>query len=61
MRKWESKVDGDEAEGHGKALLPLEVVHQAPVHIALDGDAILDAALHTGKRAADKLHPAAVV
>ena len=36
-------TSGDQAEGHGIAFLPFEVVEQAPVHITFYGDAIGDA------------------
>lgn len=46
-------VYGDKAEGHGISLLPLEVVHKAPVHISLYRQAIHNTSLNAGQRLFD--------
>ena len=39
-------IDGEEAEVHLPALRPLEVVHERPVVVAADVDAVLDGLAH---------------
>ena len=54
-------VDGDQAEGHRIALLPLKIVHQTPVAVAPDRDTVVQAILHARERAADEFHAAGIV
>ena len=42
-------VYGNQAKVHSIALLPLKVIHQAPVEVPLDRDTIGDAVLHVQK------------
>lgn len=42
-------VYGNQAKVHSIALLPLKVIHQAPVEVSLDRNTISDAVLHTSQ------------
>ena len=46
-------VYGDKSEGHGVAFLPLKVIQQAPMAISHNGNAVRNAAFHTGQRLLD--------
>ena len=54
-------VDCDQTEGHGKALLPFEIVHERPVDIPFDRNSIVETVLHTGKRTADEFNTAGII
>ena len=54
-------IDCNKAKGHRIALLPLEVIKQAPMAVALDVDTVVYAFLNTCESAADKLASAAVI
>ena len=54
-------VYDDEAEGHGAALLPLKVVHQAPVEISLNRKSVGDAALDAFQCSFNKRQSAGII
>ena len=54
-------VHGNQPEVHGKAFLPLEVVHQAPVEVALHWQTVSHTVLYPGQGLLDKRYPAGVI
>ena len=54
-------IDCDKTEGHRIALLPLEVIKQAPMAIADHVDAVVEALFNSRKGAVNKLASAAIV
>src|SRR5262245_45970958 len=46
------EIDGDEPEAVAESVVPLEVVQEAPVEVALDGHALVRGALELGQIAA---------
>ena len=54
-------VHGDQPEGHGEALLPFKIIQQAPVAVALHGNAVGDAVPHPLQGLADEFCPPGII
>ena len=56
-----SPVDGDQSKGHGETLLPLEVIQQTPMAVALHRNAVGNTVLHTCQSPADEFYTAVII